>query len=164
MSHVGGPSLRQDNNKRCENSEFIDYRYSLPASESYYPTIKYGNINKRRESCVSEPPPIWAAPAVRGPGADSGSDQIGSAQAPGKKRRLQAASAPCTNNFHFELLSHVLSHTTRLSFFQFFACQKDAAEAGTALKRRLRLLALAHKQIGSGSHLQKEWWLQAALA
>ena len=37
---------------------------------------------------------FWAAPApeVRGPGADSGSDQIGSA--PGKKRKLQAALAP----------------------------------------------------------------------
>ena len=26
VSHVGGPSLRQDNNKRCENSEFIRYQ------------------------------------------------------------------------------------------------------------------------------------------
>ena len=42
---------------------------------------------------VAEPPLFWAAlaPEVRGPGADSGSDQIGSAPAPGKKKRLQAA-------------------------------------------------------------------------
>ena len=46
--------------------------------------------------------PFWAAlaPEVRGPGADS--DQIGSAPAPSKKRRLQAAPAPNTKICHFD--------------------------------------------------------------
>ena len=45
-------------------------------------------------SSVAEPPHVWAAPApeVRGPGADSGSDLIGSSPAPYAKM--------C----HFELL------------------------------------------------------------
>ena len=34
-------------------------------------------------SSVAEPPLFWAAPEVRGPGADSGSDQIGAALALG---------------------------------------------------------------------------------
>ena len=36
---------------------------------------------------VAEPPLFWVAPApeVRGPGADSGSDQLGLAPAPGRK-------------------------------------------------------------------------------
>ena len=42
---------------------------------------------------VVEPPLFWAAPApapgCQGPGADSGSDLLGSAPAPGKKRRLR---------------------------------------------------------------------------
>ena len=46
--------------------------------------------NQRVNSNVAEPPLFWAVPApeVRGPGADfgSGSDQIGSAPTPGKKR------------------------------------------------------------------------------
>ena len=44
---------------------------------------------------VAEPPLFWAAPAPggQGPAADSGSDLLGSAPAPGKKRRLQAAPA-----------------------------------------------------------------------
>ena len=39
-------------------------------------------------SSVAEPPLFWAAPApeVRGPGADSGSEQIVSAPALGKKK------------------------------------------------------------------------------
>ena len=47
---------------------------------------------------VAEPPLFWAAPApeVRGPEADSGSDQIGSAPAPGKK------GGSGTNIFSFE--------------------------------------------------------------
>ena len=44
------------------------------------------------EPSVAEPPLFWAAPGVRGPGADSGPDQIGS------------APAQNTNSFHFELL------------------------------------------------------------
>ena len=54
---------------------------------------------------VAEPPLFWAAPAPggQGPGADSGSDQLGSAPAPGKKRRLQVAPAPYTKIFHFNL-------------------------------------------------------------
>ena len=59
-------------------------------------------------SSVTEPPLFWAAPEVQGPGADSGSNQIGSALAPGKKRRLQAAPAPCTKIFYFELLINEL--------------------------------------------------------
>ena len=66
---------------------------------------------------VAEPPFFWAVPApaaeAQGPGADSGSDQIGSAltSAPvpekkggsRKKGRLQAAPAPDTKICHFEL-------------------------------------------------------------
>ena len=63
-------------------------------------------------SSVAEPPLFWAAPAPapgrQGPGADSGSDLLGSAPAPGKKRRLQAAPAPYTKIFHFELLKSEL--------------------------------------------------------
>ena len=72
----------------------------------------------------------------------SDSDQIGSAPAPGKKRRLQAAPAPCTKIFHFELLKSELlmqvffDHIYRFKLLlslSFFACQKDAA--GAALKQ-----------------------------
>ena len=44
---------------------------------------------------VAEPPLFWAAPAPdgQGPGADSGSDLLGSAPAP----------APYTKIFHFKL-------------------------------------------------------------
>ena len=56
---------------------------------------------------VAEPPLFWAAPAPapdgQGPGADSGSDLLVSAPAPGKKRRLHAAPAPFTKIFHFKL-------------------------------------------------------------
>ena len=58
---------------------------------------------------VAEQPLFWAAPAPApddsGPGADSGSgsDLLWSAPAPGKKRRLQAAQAPYTKIFHFQL-------------------------------------------------------------
>ena len=72
---------------------------------------------------VAEPPLFWAAPAPdgqghgadsgfdllesapvgQGPSADSSSDLLGSAPAPGKKRRLQAAPAPCTKIFQFKL-------------------------------------------------------------
>ena len=51
-----------------------------------------------RKINVAEPPLFWAAPAPghQGPGADSGSGSnlLGSAPAPGKKRRLQAAQTP----------------------------------------------------------------------
>ena len=52
---------------------------------------------------VAEPPLFWvaSAPDVRDSGADSGSDEIGSAPAPGKK---MAAPAPYTKICHFELL------------------------------------------------------------
>ena len=60
----------------------------------------------------AEPPLFWAAPAPapggQGPGADSGSDLLGSALAPGKKRRLKAAPAPYTKIFNFELLKSEL--------------------------------------------------------
>ena len=54
---------------------------------------------------VAEPPLFWAAPAPdgQGPEADSSSDLLGSALAPGKKRRLQVASAPYTKSFSFKL-------------------------------------------------------------
>ena len=74
---------------------------------------------------VAEPPLFWAAPAPdgqghgadsgsdllesapapvgQGPSADSSSDLLGSAPAPGKKRRLQAAPAPCTKIYPFKL-------------------------------------------------------------
>ena len=50
-------------------------------------------LNLLATTSVAEPPLIWAAPApgCQGPGADSGSgsDLLGSAPAPGKKRRLR---------------------------------------------------------------------------
>ena len=60
------------------------------------------------ETSVAEPPLFWVAPAPggQGPGADSSSDLLGSA--PGKKRRLQAAPAPYTKIFHYELLKSEL--------------------------------------------------------
>ena len=57
---------------------------------------------------VAELSLFWAAPEVLGPRSDSGSDQIGSASAQGKKRRLHAATAPYTNIFHLELLKSEL--------------------------------------------------------
>ena len=55
---------------------------------------------------VAEPPLFWAAPDPVGQcsGADSGSDLLGSAPAPSKKRRLQAkkgGSGPIHQNFSF---------------------------------------------------------------
>ena len=45
---------------------------------------------------VAEPPLFWAAPAPapgrQGPGADSGSDLLGSAPAPGKKKEAPGGS------------------------------------------------------------------------
>ena len=86
---------------------------------------------------VAEPPLFWAAPApeVRGPGADSGSDQIGSAPAPGKKRRLQVAPtpalAPCTNIFYFELLKSelliFLDHITVINCSKVMFCPNNKA-------------------------------------
>ena len=57
------------------------------------------------KTSVAEPPLFWAAPAPggQGPGADSGSDLLGSAPAHCKKRRLQAALAPYTKIYPFEL-------------------------------------------------------------
>ena len=46
------------------------------------PTEFVNWLSVSRETSVAEPPLLWA-PEVRGPGADSGSDQIGSAPAPG---------------------------------------------------------------------------------
>ena len=56
---------------------------------------------------VAEPPHFWAAlaPGRQGPGADSGSDLLGSAPAPGKKRRLRLHTLKF---FHFELLKSEL--------------------------------------------------------
>ena len=51
------------------------------------------------DTSVAEPTLFWAAPAVWGPGADCGSDQIGSA--PGKNK---PAPAPDTKICHLELL------------------------------------------------------------
>ena len=57
---------------------------------------------------VAEPPLIWAAlaPGGQGPGANCGSDLLGSAL--GKKRQLQGAPAPFTKIFHFELFKSEL--------------------------------------------------------
>ena len=61
----------------------------------YLASLQYLRALYSFECSVSEPPLFWAAtaPAPDGqcPGADSGSgsDLLGSAQAPGKKRRLQ---------------------------------------------------------------------------
>ena len=51
------------------------------------PSYSHGGGGGGVISSVREPALFGAAPAleVRGPGADSGSDQIGSAPAPGKK-------------------------------------------------------------------------------
>ena len=52
---------------------------------------------------VAGPPLFWAAPEVRGPGADFGSGQMRSALASGLKGRLKAVPAPDTENGHFDL-------------------------------------------------------------
>ena len=72
-------------------------------SHLYLENVRQGFSTQ--DTSVAEPPPSWAAPAPEGqdPGADSGSDLLGWARAPGKKRRLQAAPAPYTNIFHFKL-------------------------------------------------------------
>ena len=46
------------------------------------------------KTSVAEPPLFWAAPAPggQGPGADSGSDLLGSAPAPGKKKAAPGGS------------------------------------------------------------------------
>ena len=77
----------------------------LPVPIYRYEASHTVNSNGVKNS-VAEPPLFWASPTpeVKGPGADFGSDQIGSAPAPGKKRGLQAAPTPNTNSFHFELL------------------------------------------------------------
>ena len=90
----------------------------VPVRVTIYLLARTGEVRWSSVRCgglvvsVAEQPLFWAAPApeVRGPGADSGfgSDQIGSAPAPGKKRRIQAATAPYTNSFHFELLKSEL--------------------------------------------------------
>ena len=51
---------------------------------------------------IAEPPLLWVAPAPdgQGPRAESGSDLLGSAPVPGKKK---TAPAPLTKNFHFKL-------------------------------------------------------------
>ena len=66
--------------------------------DKQYKNPHKAHINIIIISRVAEPPLYWAAPApeVRGPGADSGSDQIGS------------APAPYTNIYHFELLKSEL--------------------------------------------------------
>ena len=53
--------------------------------DKQYKNPHKAHINIIIISRVAEPPLYWAdpAPEVRGPGADSGSDQIGSAPAPG---------------------------------------------------------------------------------
>ena len=77
----------------------------LPEPLYRYEASHTVNSNGVKNS-VAEPPLFWASPTpeVQGPGTDFGSDQIGSAPAPGKKRWLQAAPAHYTNIFHFERL------------------------------------------------------------
>ena len=80
------------------------YSFAKPSTVAIQYTVYRYSITS-----VAEPSLFRAAPApeVRGPGADSGFDQIGSALAPGKK----AVLAPYTNIFHFELLkSELLMH------------------------------------------------------
>ena len=124
----------------------------------------YINVNLESLYCkVAETPLFWAALdlEVWGPGADSGSDQIGSA--PGKKRRsmrlwLHALkffilSSYKVNYWYKSFLDRIYRYkllfkscfvtTTRLSFF---AWQKDAAGA-----LWLRLSAPANQKNGSGS-------------
>ena len=58
--------------------------------------LVYGlNVENDLPHSVAEPPLFRAAPAPDGqdPGADSGSELLGSAPAPGKKRQFQAAPA-----------------------------------------------------------------------
>ena len=87
---------------------------------------------------VAEPPLFWVAPApeVRGPGADSGSDQTGSAPAPKKK----ASPALYTNTFWITFTVKTVMSCHNNKAFHFFCLPKKAA--GAALK------------IGSGSRLQ----------
>ena len=116
------------------------------------------------ETSVAEPPLFWAAPApeILGPGADSGSDLIGSAPVTGKKRRFQAAPAPYTYIFHFELLKRALliqvffgSHLpgTIINCSKVMFCHNNKAFFLCLPKRcsRSRLAAPANKKIGSGS-------------
>ena len=131
----------------------IDYyrvRFFLPAPAPIKSRVIYLNtticrtptFSLDKKISVAEPPHFWAAPApeVRGPGANSGSDQIGSAPATGKKRRFQTAPAPCTKISHFELIRSELvmqvvfgphlplyiafkSCFVTTTRFSFFACQ-----------------------------------------
>ena len=79
------------------------------SSRQYFSMLEVELIHRGYWLSVAKPSLFWAAPAPdgQGPGADSGSDLLGSASAPGKKRRLQAAPAPSpapyTNIFHFKL-------------------------------------------------------------
>ena len=65
------------------------------------PALLSVSVSSVATTSVAEPLLFWAAsaPEVRGPGA--GSDQIGSAPVPGKKRRLQAAPSPYAKISHF---------------------------------------------------------------
>ena len=74
--------------------------------------LVYGlNVENDLPHSVAEPPLFRAAPAPDGqdPGADSGSELLGSAPAPGKKRQFQAAPAPDTKIFHFKLSKSLMS-------------------------------------------------------
>ena len=53
-------------------------------------------------------PLFWAAPEVRGLGADSGSDQIGSAPARGKKDGSRRLRLHTLNFCHFELFNNTI--------------------------------------------------------
>ena len=105
-------------------------------------------------------------PDVRGPGADSGSDQIGSAPAPGKKRRLRLHSLKI---FHFELLksellmqvfldhiyryklllSHALSQQQGFPFLLTKKMQPTLQKAAPANKKNRNRLWLYPKSGGS---------------
>ena len=68
---------------------------------------------------VAEPPLCWEAPAPdgQGPGADIGSDLLGSTPAPVKKRRLQAIQIYEVENMKLHELFHVI-----LCFPRYISC------------------------------------------
>ena len=74
-------------------ADSLDYRTSFVVSYNIrtFPNPSQSSTCTEHRSIptsVAEPPLFWAAPAPdgQGPGADSGSDLLGSAPAPGKKR------------------------------------------------------------------------------
>ena len=115
-------------------------------------------------SSVAEPPLIWAARDVRGPGADSGSRSKKRLRLQAKKgssRRLQLLTLNFSSQLcKISLLMKIIYRSYclyKLNWLQvyillvFLAFIKDPAEAGASINKWLRLSAPTYKKIGSGS-------------